>query len=120
MTTDTRSETDTASPSEPVQIEGTSHLDELVAEQNVVLVDFYADWCGPCQMMEPSIKKLAAESDATVAKVDVDARQQLASAYGVRGVPTSVLFADGEQVDQQVGMIPEERLFDLVEGYTNE
>jgi len=67
-----------------------------------------------------SIEKLAAESDATVAKVDVDARQQLASAYGVRGVPTSVLFADGEQVDQQVGMIPEERLFDLVEGYTNE
>ncbi|MCL9814531.1 thioredoxin [Natranaeroarchaeum aerophilus] len=120
MATDTQRGTDGTAPTEPVQIESADHLDELVADQDVVLVDFYADWCGPCQMMEPGIETLAEESDATVAKVDVDALQQLASAYGVRGVPTTVLFAGGEQVDQHVGMLSEEQLFNLVSQYTDE
>ncbi len=119
MATDTRSET-AASPSEPVQVESEAHLDEIVAEGGVVLVDFYADWCGPCQMMEPSIESVAEDSDATVAKVDVDALQGLASSYGVRGVPTLVVFANGEQVDQQVGMLGEDRLFGLVDQYATD
>ncbi len=119
MATNTRNDTGT-SPSEPVQIESEAHLDEVVGDGGVVLADFYADWCGPCQMMEPSIEAVAEESAATVAKVDVDALQQLASAYGVRGVPTLVVFADGEQVDQHVGMVGEEQLFQLVDQYADE
>ncbi|GAB7020830.1 hypothetical protein JCM18750_36920 [Halostagnicola bangensis] len=65
-------------PSEPIVIEGATHLDEVVDEHDVVLVDCYADWCGPCQMLEPTIETLAVETDAGVAKVNVDAHQQLA------------------------------------------
>ena len=114
--------TDTATNSEssqrPLAVDSESELDDLVASDEVVLVDFYADWCGPCKMIEPVVERLAEETDVTVAKVDVDVNQQLASAYGVRGVPTLVLFADGSQVEEIVGVTPEGELRSLVESYT--
>jgi len=115
MATDTASDAGTASTNEPLHVDGQAQLDDIVAENDVVLTDFYADWCGPCQMLEPIVETLAAETDATVAKVDVDANQQLAAAYGVRGVPTLVLFADGEPVERLVGMQDEARLRSVVE-----
>ncbi|WP_135366469.1 thioredoxin [Halosimplex halophilum] len=118
MATDTATDAGTGSTNEPLHVDGEAHLDEVVAENGVVLVDFYADWCGPCQMLEPVVETLAAETDATVAKVDVDANQQLAQSYGVRGVPTLVLFADGEQVEEVVGLQGEEQLRSLVGRYT--
>jgi thioredoxin 1 len=105
-------------PSEPVPIDGEAELDDVVGEHGVVLVDFYADWCGPCRMLEPIVESLAAETDAAVAKVDVDANQQLATAYGVRGVPTLVLFSNGEQVEEVVGLEGEAELRALVESHT--
>jgi len=68
-------------------------------------------------MLEPIVETLAAEAGATVAKVDVDANQQLAQSYGVRGVPTLILFADGEQVEEVVGLEDEEALRALIESY---
>ena len=118
MATDTASDAGTTTTSEPLYINSQSQLDEVVAEHDVVLTDFYADWCGPCQMLEPVVERLAAETDATVAKVDVDVNQQLASAYGVRGVPTLILFADGEQVEEIVGVQGEEQLRSLIGRYT--
>jgi len=118
MATDTASETGTEPTNEPVHVDGASHLDEVVAEHDVVLTDFYADWCGPCQMLEPVVETLAAETEATVAKVDVDANQRLAQSYGVRGVPTLVLFANGEQVEEIVGMQSEDQLRALIGEYT--
>ncbi|MBX0297608.1 thioredoxin [Haloarcula nitratireducens] len=118
MATDTASDTGTAAANEPIYVDDQSQLDDVVAEQDVVLTDFYADWCGPCQMLEPIVETLAAETDATVAKIDVDANQQLAAAYGVRGVPTLVLFADGEQVEEVVGLKGEDELRALIESYT--
>ena len=118
MTTETASTTE-GSPDEPIHIDGQGELDDLVTKGDVVLTDFYADWCGPCKMLEPVVEKLAADTEATVAKVDVDANQQLARAYGVRGVPTLVLFADGEQVEEVVGVQSEEQLRSLIEAYTN-
>jgi len=118
MATDTASDAGTASTNEPLHVDGQAQLDDIVAENDVVLTDFYADWCGPCQMLEPIVETLAAETDATVAKVDVDANQQLAAAYGVRGVPTLVLFADGEQVEEVVGVQGEEQLRSLIGRYT--
>jgi thioredoxin 1 len=115
--TATPSDQDAAAPSEPVHVDGETALDDLVATNDVVLADFHADWCGPCKMLEPVVERLAADTDAAVAKVDVDANQGLAGAYGVRGVPTLVLFADGEQVDEIVGVQPEERLRSLLESH---
>jgi len=118
MTAETASDGDATAPSEPQHVDGEADLDEFVADNDVVLADFYADWCGPCRMLEPVVETLAAETDADVAKVDVDANQQLAAAYGVRGVPTLVLFADGEQVEEVVGVQTEEQLRSLVARYT--
>ncbi|NHN42878.1 thioredoxin [Halorubellus sp. JP-L1] len=103
------------SPTEPVPVDGDAELSETVAEHDVVLVDFYADWCGPCQMLEPVVETVAAETDAAVAKVDIDANQSLAAEYSVRGVPTLLLFADGQPVERLVGMQEEARLRSLIE-----
>jgi thioredoxin 1 len=117
MATTSGSDSSGVSHDEPVHVDDEQALTKLVEGGGVVLVDFYADWCGPCQMLEPVVETLADETDATVAKVDVDANQALASTFGVRGVPTLVLFADGEQVEEIVGAQPEERLRSLVEKY---
>ncbi len=87
----------------PVQIDGTDAFDEAIAANDVVLVDFYADWCGPCKMVAPIVEELAEETDATVLKVDVDANQQLAGRYSVQSIPTLLFFADGELAERQVG-----------------
>jgi thioredoxin 1 len=103
----------------PVTVNGREDLEALVDEGGVVLTDFYADWCGPCQMIAPVVEELAAETEATVAKVDVDQNQPLAAAYGVRGVPTLVLFANGEQVEEIVGVQSKDRLASLIDRYAN-
>ncbi|MFC6763731.1 thioredoxin [Natrinema soli] len=120
MATDGRGETSEQSIDEPLSIENENHLDEVIEAREAVLVDFYADWCGPCQMLEPVLAELASETAAVIANVDVDEHQQLAGAYGVRGVPTLALFADGEQVEQLTGALPADRLRRLIEGCTNE
>ncbi|MFW5911688.1 MAG: thioredoxin [Halolamina sp.] len=101
-------------PTTPISIEGAESLQSTAATYDVVLVDFYADWCGPCQMLEPVLERIAEDTDAAVAKVDVDANQQLAAEYGVRGVPTMVVFADGEPVERLVGMQSESQLRQLL------
>ena len=106
-----------ASPSEPVHVNGAEEFQDAVAD-GVVLVDFYADWCGPCKQLEPIVERIAAETDATVAKVDIDANQGLAAQYAVRSVPTLLLFADGEQVEQLVGVQQEQQLRSLIERYS--
>ncbi|MFC5277593.1 thioredoxin family protein [Halorubrum rubrum] len=95
--------TDPETPTEPVEVGGPEEFQRLVAEHDVVLVDCYADWCGPCQMMEPTVESLAAETDAVVAKVDVDGLPALAQQLGARGVPTFLVYANGEPVDRFVG-----------------
>ena len=104
-------------PDEPIHVHGTDELTDAVARYDVVLVDFYADWCGPCKMLEPIVADVAAETDAVVAKVDIDANRQLASQYGVRGVPTLILFADAEAVKQLVGVQDRNALTSLVDQY---
>ncbi|MGB9985521.1 thioredoxin [Salarchaeum japonicum] len=119
MATDTATDAHATPSDEPLHIDGAAALDTLVSRDDIVLTDFYADWCGPCQMLEPIVETIAADTNATVAKVDVDANQPLAAEYGVRGVPTLVLFADGEQVEELVGLQSEEQLRTLVDSYTN-
>lgn len=98
----------------PVQIGSESDLQSLIRNKEVLLVDFYADWCGPCQMLEPTVERIAAETDAAVAKVDIDQLQSLAEANNVRGVPTLLLYVDGELEERIVGLRDEMSLFDRV------
>lgn len=104
-------------PDDPVHIEDGSHLADLTDAYGTVLADFYADWCGPCRMLDPIVASLAAETPAAVVKVDVDTHQELASQHGVRGVPTLVLFVDGEAVERVVGVQGKARLAALIEDH---
>lgn len=105
----------TETPTDPIHLDGKGDLQEAVAEYDVVLTEFYADWCGPCRMLDPVIESIATDTNAAVAKVDVDSNQALAGAYDVQGVPTLVLFVDGELVERQVGAPSEAQLRALVE-----
>lgn len=70
----------------------------------VVLVDFYADWCGPCKMIAPVLEELQSEMDTvSIFKVDVDADSELAGQYGVQSIPNMIIFKDGKAVDQVIG-----------------
>lgn len=102
------------SPPQPLSVAGAAELSETVTEHRIVLADFHADWCGPCQMLEPVMETIAAETDATVAKIDIDTNQQLAAEYGVRGVPTLILFVDGQPAERLVGMQNETQLRSLI------
>ncbi len=99
--------------SRPVEIEGAREFDEFVSDNGTVLVDFYADWCAPCRMMEPAVEAVAEKDGFEVAKVNIDENQRVASAYGVRSVPTVVLFKDGEAVRREVGAKSEKELVEF-------
>ncbi len=80
-------------------------------KEGMVLVDFYADWCGPCRMLSPVIEELARElPDLKVIKVNVDEREDVAKMFGVMSIPTLILFRDGQMNKKQVGFIPKEVL----------
>ena len=84
-------------------------FDEEVINSDVpVLVDFWADWCAPCKMIAPIVEELAGEYDGKIkfAKLDVDTNPKVAMTYGIRGIPTLLIFKGGSPVDQVVGAVP--------------
>ena len=88
----------------------------LENDKNLVVVDFWAEWCGPCRMVGPIIDELSKdfEGKAVVGKIDVDANQEFAAKYGVRNIPTVLLFKDGELVSRQVGVAPKKTYEDAI------
>ena len=93
---------------EPIAVSENDFEKEVLESGTPVLVDFWADWCGPCKMIAPSIDELASELDGQIkfAKVDVDENPGIAMKYGIRGIPTLLVFKDGAPVDQMVGAQP--------------
>ncbi|MBI3415470.1 MAG: thioredoxin [Verrucomicrobia bacterium] len=89
-----------------VTLTDTNFATEVLSSETPVLVDFWAEWCGPCKMLSPLIDELASEYDGKVkiGKVNIDDHQNLASQYGVRAIPTMLVFKSGEVADQIVGL----------------
>ncbi len=90
---------------------------ETIENNKNVLIDFYADWCGPCQTLLPTVHKLAEEFDGEVSikKVNVDQNQELAAAFGVRSIPTLVQINDGKEISRIVGLVSEQDLRSRIE-----
>lgn len=96
-----------------------SNFNTIINAEKPVLVDFYADWCGPCKTLAPIIKNVKAElGDAVkIVKIDVDKNQPLAEKYQVRGVPTLVLFKNGTQLWRQSGVLQKAELVEIIQSH---
>lgn len=89
--------------------------EEVKKSDKPVLVDFYADWCGPCQMQGPIIDKVASENDSfKIGKVNVDEQQELAMEYGVMSIPTLMVVKNGEITYKETGVLQENAILDLM------
>ena len=92
----------------PINVTDETFDEEVVKSDVPVLVDFWADWCAPCKMIAPIVEELAGEYDGKIkfAKLDVDSNPKVATTYGIRGIPTLLVFKGGTPVDQVVGAVP--------------
>jgi len=102
-----------------IQKEETMTFEEIIASEKPVLIDFFATWCGPCQMMGPILQQVKQElgDDVKILKVDVDKYQSLAARYQVQGVPTFAIFKKGQLLWKQSGARPKEELVQILNQY---
>ena len=88
--------------------------EEVLDIEGKVLVDFYANWCGPCKMLRPVLEEFANETNIKVVSVDVDSEPDLAQSYGVMSIPCLVVFENGQEKNRSVGFIPKEEIENLI------
>ena len=98
--------------SKPQKVTDVNFEGEVLKAEKKVLVDFWAEWCGPCRMVAPVVEDIAAEyaDQIKVAKLNVDENQQTASRYGIMSIPTMLVMEDGKVVDKLVGYMPKDKL----------
>jgi thioredoxin 1 len=105
--------------SEPIHVTDTAFEKSVLQSELPVIVDFWAPWCGPCRMVAPTLDKLAKEyaGKLVIAKVNTDENPEWAGKYGVQGIPTMLLVAQGKIVHRQVGALPEPMLREVIEQF---
>ena len=90
-----------------------SNFEQIFGSENLLLIDFWAEWCGPCKMLTPIIEELSVEysqKGVTIAKCDIEANNDLAVRFGIRNIPTILFFKNGQIVDKQIGAVPKHTL----------
>ncbi len=113
-------DTSSPSPNSPQTVETRAALDAMLADHELVLVDCFAEWCGPCQQLKPIVKQMAADTAATVVTVDIDTLPDVAREWQVRSVPTLLLFVNGEPVERLMGVQPYDRLVEVITRYAED
>lgn len=105
----------------PMEVTDANFQNEVLKSDKPVLLDFWAEWCGPCKMISPIVEELANEYDGKlkVGKVDVDSNQQTSMQYGIRSIPTLLIFKGGKVVDQLVGAVPKKVLSEKITKHLN-
>src|SRR6187402_1832787 len=93
-----------------------ANFDEIINSDKPVLVDFWAEWCGPCKMIGPVVEELAGdfEGKAVIGKINVDDNPAISARFGIRSIPTLLVFKNGEIVDKQIGAVPKTALADKI------
>lgn len=96
-------------------------FEKILSENTLVMVDFFATWCGPCQMFSPIVEQVEDkyDGDLTVVKVDIDDNSDIAEKYTIQSVPTTILFKNGEVVERVSGMLSLSQCSDLIEKHLN-
>jgi len=100
----------------PIAVTDSNFDAEVLRASGPVLVDFWAEWCGPCRMLAPFLEDLAEDmaGEVTVAKINIDENPQTPMKYGVRGIPTVILFKDGQVAATKIGALPKSKLYEWV------